>query len=441
MTKFPDTPFKLNEGEKGDQDLLDYLKDHRNFKYLERESKDTINGLPTDLEEKGLQSKQKELEKLWPQVLTDALLALKTEDQREYDKRNPDMKSFFHKESLGIGELTGVLEGFSEFEGMMYGASPSRYREHLVHSFRVWIIGQGILKKRLKHDLCTYEDEGLKIKKVEWEAMWAIVALCHDLGYPLSAIEKINEKARRTFRKQGLRPEGDLSFKFAQQMLPFHDTVIQLMSSKPVKDGRRYLTHLQNKYYLKLLKSFDNLDHGVVSSLLISRALVYFLESDLSHDNWKNLNKEDARQFLIRREILRSIAAHTCQDIYHLHFNTLSFLLYIVDEVQCWGRPTLEELQYEPRNIEAGIATVNEYEKDKINIEIATQDDKWDPDLQKQISLQVGKLHRMLRLAVDTPELVKRKLSLSFKVSNKKDENSFLELKNGKIHKKDNFKE
>jgi hypothetical protein len=41
-----------------------------------------------------------------------------------------------------------------------------------------------------------------------------------------------------------------------------------------------------------------------------------------------------AKQFVVRREILRSIANHTCQDIYHLQFNTLSFLLYITDEIQ-----------------------------------------------------------------------------------------------------------
>jgi hypothetical protein len=141
----------------------------------------------------------------------------------------------------------------------------------------------------------------------------------------------------------------------------------------------------------------------------------------------------------MRREILRAIAAHTCQDIYHLSFNTLSFLLYMVDEIQCWGRPTLEELQNKPRNFGTARATVRKFQKDTIDIEIATEDERWDADQQNSVCLQVGKLHRMLRLAVDTPTLAKGRLSLCFKIRNKGGQWCFLELKEGGIHKKDNF--
>ncbi len=265
--------------------------------------------------------------------------------------------------------------------------------------------------------------------------MWAIVALCHDIGYPLSAIEKINMRARKTLRKQGLLPDGDMSFTFSQQMLPFHDTIIKLMSSTPVKvkvgKTNKYVTHLQNKYYLKLLKSFDSLDHGIVSSLLISRALVYFLESDLSHDGWKKLNKEDVRQFIIRREMLRAIAAHTCQDIYHLRFDTLAFLLYIVDEIQCWGRPTLEELQHEPTDIGGGEATVSRFDNKGVDVTIITDDDEWSKEQKKGVVYQVGKLRRMLRLAVDTPKL--KEFCLRFEVKNKGGQSCLLQLEDGGV--------
>jgi len=258
----------------------------------------------------------------------------------------------------------------------------------------------------------------------------------HDIGYPLSVIEKINQRARTTLGKQGLVPQGDLSFTFSPQILLFHDVIIKLMASKPVQKtaGQRgmYLTHLQNKYYLKLLKSFDSLDHGIISSLLISRSLVYFLESDLSFDSWKPLKREDARQFIIRREILRAVASHTCQDIYHLDFNTLSFLLYIVDEIQCWGRPTLEELQHGPTDIKGGEATVKQFTSNKIDVSIKTDDDKWNTDQIRSIEYQVGKLRRMLRLAVDTPKL--EKSYLRFEVKNKVGQSCKLELNNGGIN-------
>lgn len=440
MSAFPKLPFTLKQGKEGDQQLLNYLKAPKNFRYLGDGTQSIISGLPASLEEDGLQGAQKRLLDLWPLVLTDALLKLKEKDPREYDAKNPKMQSFFHAESLGVTELKEILTGFSEFEGMLYGASPHSYRDHLVHSFRVWIIGQGILKAGLKGALATCEDSRLKVERVEWECMWAIVALCHDIGYPLSAVEQINERARGTFKKQGLVPEGDLRFTFKQQMLPFHDTMIKLMASKPVTDGTtaRWQTHVQNKYYAKLLKSFDQLRHGVISALLVSRGLVYFLESDLSHDGWKPLKREDARQFLIRREILRAIAAHTCPDVYHLRFDTLAFLLYIVDEIQCWGRPTFEELQCASTDYGRNQVTVREFSEKKIDIEIATEDSEWNEDQQKGMEFQIGRLHRMLRLAVDTPQLAKNSL-LTFKVSNKGKQYCFLKLHDGGIETGKNF--
>jgi len=432
---FPQVPFNLNHEPKGDKPLIDYLKNSKNFPYLGDESKNSINKIPNENNNGDLRVPHKELIELWHNILTDVLLELKKKDNREWKDENS--KDFFDKKSLGTDELKKVVTGFSEFEGIMYGASPDSYRDHIAHSFRVWILGHGILKECLNSELLTCEDESLKISPTEWQCMWAIVALCHDIGYPLSAIEKINQKARTTLQKQGLKPEGDLSFSFSQQMLPFHDTIIKIIASKPIKVSPKtmFLTHLQNKYYLKLLKSFDNLDHGIISSLLISASLVYFLESDLSHDNWKKLSNEDARQFLIRREILRAISAHTCQDIYHLHFNTLSFLLYIVDEIQCWGRPTFEQLQYGTQNTMEKYVEVKEFYDKQIEVIITTDDNDWDENKIEIVNAQVGKLRKMLRLAVGTNQL--KESIIHFEIKNLNGQCSHIKLQNGKIDYKE----
>lgn len=455
MKKFPQVPFELNnikEGGIGDEDLLEYLHERGNFAYLSDSSTGIINKLKFE-KDKDFRVLQKELLELWPKILTDALLCLKKNDSREWDKKNEKMESFFDAKSLGTDELKDVLAAFSEFEGMMYGASPDRYRDHIAHSFRVWIIGQGILKEHFGGVLSSYEDKELRIESQEWECMWAIVALCHDIGYPLSAIEKINKRARDALVKQGLKPDGDLKFTFSPQMQPFHDTIIKLMASKPVKKKKpwiclkhlqykylkkkkpcSYLTHLQNKYYLKLLKSFDSLDHGIVSSLLISGSLIYFLESDLSHDEWKELDLEDARQFLIRREILRAIAAHTCPEIYHINFDTLSFLLYIVDDIQCWGRPTLEQLQHPKISFNGGYAVVEKFEKNDIVVNINTDDQKkWDDEQYEMIFNWVGKLKKMLRLAVGTGRFKENDSHLYFKVNNDHGQSCYIELKGGEL--------
>jgi len=421
---FPTYPFSL--GETADRELIQYLQTSKAFGYIES-ARSGIHEL--HLENFGGQYKK--LKDLWPLVLTDALRELKKHDPREWPE-GKNFNSFFHEHSLGVTELQEVFTGFTEFEGMLYGVAPDRYRDHLAHAFRVWIIGHGLLKNCFQGALSTDELDK-SITEQEWEGMWAIAALCHDVGYPLAAIERINQQARTTLRNLGLTPAGDLRFAFSQQMLPFHDTIIKLISSKPVKSNEenKYLTHLQNKYYLKFLKSFDRLDHGIVSTLLISKALVYFLESDLSHDSRKPLGQEDARQFLIRREILRGIAAHTCPDIYHLKFTTFSFLLFIVDELQCWGRPTLDELQNKSE-IRQSTAHVKEFTRTRINIQIDTDDENWDDGQRKGVVSQINRLHRMLRLAVDTPTPAPE-LYLKFSIVNKNGEKGEFLLVNNEI--------
>lgn len=264
-----------------------------------------------------------------------------------------------------------------------------------------------------------------------WQCMWAIVALCHDLGYPLSHVDKINSLARDALGKMGLLHGGDLRFTFSQQMLPFHDTIIRLMASKPVREGEGFQTHLQNKYYLKLLKSFDDLRHGVVSSLLVSKALVYFLESDLSQDRTALLDEIDTKQFVIRREILRAMATHTCQDIYHLRFDTLSFLLYIIDEIQCWGRPTLEELQHQGAGLPEAGAQVVFFNPNQIAVVIQMGKESLSSEQMKVTEEQLGKLYRMLRLGVGTSMLKEKQLE--FAVVPDEGKGMHLLLKNGKI--------
>ncbi len=410
---FPKPRFKLDKDVgKADAALVNYLKADRNFSYLHADTRELIGNLPAG----DLRAQNILLLELWPKVLTDALRKLKQHDPREWDRKNEEVSysSFFHEGSLGVTDLRNVLESFAKFESMLYGASPDRYRDHIAHAFRVWIIGHRVLTERTCLGGVLFSDELVDSKKLddgtlvpaekisadEWECMWALAALCHDLGYPLSHVDRINSLARDALRQMGLVHAGDLRFGFSPQMLPFHDTIIRLMASTPVQQGDHFCTHLQNKYYLKFLKSFDNLDHGVVSALLVSKALVYFLESDLSQDKLKPLSEDDARQFVIRREILRAIGGHTCQDIYHLRFDTLSFLLYMIDELQCWGRPTLEELQHQVADMPESEAEVVMFQPKKVAVVVRTGTQEWSPEQRDDTRKQLSKLHRMLRRRV-----------------------------------------
>lgn len=389
----------------------------------------------------GVGDERDTLLRLWPLVLTDALKSLKRNDSREWTSEfGIDFNSFFNKESLGVAEFQEVAKGFADFESLLYGASPQRHRDHVAHSFRVWILGQRLLRGALRGKLHvapgTEAKNGLAIRPIELQCMWALTALCHDIGYPFSKVDEINKKATDTLQKQGLRSLGNLRFSFSSEMQPFYQTVMFLMASNIVETQTEakkagFLTHVQNKYYMKFLNSCDRLDHGVISALLMAKSLVYFLESDLCLDSRRPLSAEDARQFLIRREILRAVASHTCPEIYHLKFNTLSFLLFIVDELQCWGRPTLEQLQTGNGNFGKDSVTIKAFGPERIDIAIESGS-AWDNEHASQADRVLSGINRRLRLAVDAKNY--RGLFLRFRVSSKDGkEGRELILRNGRI--------
>ncbi len=242
-----------------------------------------------------------------------------------------------------------------------------------------------------------------------------------EVGFPGTAMGLATTE--EALAPQGLQSTGNLRYGFSPRMQPLQDTLLKLMSSKAVKlpsalcsKKKPYATHLQNKYYMKFINSFDQLQHGVLSALIAGKSLVYFLESDYCHDIGLGLDKEDARQFVIRREILRSIAAHTCPEIYHLHFNTLAFLLFIVDELQCWGRPTFAKLMEGPRGSKEDEVKIDALSPTHIEICVKAMGN-WKKDRREEVHGQLKKIRLRLRLAVDTSKL--KTLTFTYRVQSK----------------------
>lgn len=274
---------------------------------------------------------------LWGSLLGDALVFLKSQDKRE---RHHD------KLVYGVRDLSSFFKTFREYETVLYGAR-GRYRDHLVHVFRVYLLGEYVIRKTFGFDKVNCEEVGkVTISQEEKEAMWCIISLCHDLGYPLEAISDINQKARDMFQKFGRVHIEELAYGLSPQYQTISDFILRFISSSLQRsnDGELYDVHLQTKFFLKFSNALDRYNHGLISCIVLMKNLVYFLEADYLMDSVKPLTPDDARHFLIRRVILRAIASHACDEIYHLQVTTFPFLLLILDEMQDWGRPRLVEV-------------------------------------------------------------------------------------------------
>lgn len=292
---------------------------------------------------------------LWSLLLEKAVKCL-----RFFDKREPYQKDEKEPVAYGIEDLNRYYAKYCDFEGLLYGSSRF-YRDHVLHAFRTWVLGIYILincemgdrDKELLIDCLEIEgspsqqnEKIYSLNYLEKISMWTIASLCHDLGYPLEKAQRIFDKTKEMMEFFISKPEiySDQSFRGVQNYI--NDYILKLMSTRmvfknmdsPRKNGETYFGRIQPKYYIKFSKSLEKYYHGIISSIILFKSLVYFLESDFNLNEDYQFSSDEAKQFNIRREILRAIAVHTCDDIYHIRPTNLSFLLTFCDELQEWDR-------------------------------------------------------------------------------------------------------
>ncbi len=375
-----------------DRSLIIFFKDnYKNIEFIKYEPDNKRNdrfkvlkSSITSLKPAKPLFEQKEILKtIWKELVATAVIFLKSKDEQ---------RECFHDDGdYGIDDLHVFFQKFCEFEKLLYG-SGDYYRDHVSHVFKVFLLGEKLVKEKLGgfSSIDVMDDklrQGADISKLitddEKEAMWCIASLTHDLGYPTEHVNKIHIGLRDMLTVFNIQ---DVSYILSQQSQLFNDSIIKLISSdlKPIYDNEtggkepQYITHTQAKYYFKYSRSIEKWDHGVESCIILVKSLVYFLETDYSIDERKPMDIDDARQFLIRQRILRAIASHNCDFIYHLKLD-LSFLLKIIDEMQEWGRPKLNDLFIKPPQVTFSIDEfkIDEFKKSKIeySIRFSKEDD------------------------------------------------------------------
>ncbi len=288
---------------------------------------------------------------LWKKLIEKSIISL-----RYFDTREPFLKNDKKKpHAYGLSQLCEYFNNYTDFESMLYGGS-KYYRDHVVHVFRVWLLGIQLMLDNNYIDKIVI-DKQICINSQEKVAIWTLISLCHDLGYPLEKALQVLDKTKAMMKSFIVNPTITMDLAFSGVQNSMNDFVLRLISSKMTcgdevegtvehKDdtSKNYVARLQPKYYFKLQKSLEHNKHGILSSLIIYKMLTYFLESDYNVNEDYSFNKEEARQFYIRREVLRAIASHTCSDIYQLDSLNFSFLLILTDDAQEWGRKNISEL-------------------------------------------------------------------------------------------------
>jgi hypothetical protein len=387
---------------------------------------------------------QDNAKQLWKNLLIDAICTLKINDSREkiFLDSEKDIKILLDNweiirktNTYGIDELDEYFDDFIKFETVLYGTD-ELYRDHVEHVLQVWGIGiclienfqitandDFIIKKDIDFNFQIPIDDRIKsISKSELWAMWSIISLCHDLGYPIEKTSKINRQAKKIIAHFGNINFSELNYNFDVFNIFLVDKYLNIISSKAIQGSK--LIRIQTKYRDKIAKSLEDYKHGVFSGLLIFKNLTYFLETDYFYDN-NILTDEDIRQFYIRKEILRSISGHTCPKIYHLALDKIAFLLILCDELQEWNRPNFDEYR-SFRQLKEPQVQIKEFELSEnqiIHIEFLYEEQ--DINQNELISATKSRfklMHNLLRSAKDDE---KRKVKFIWKVKYNKNCYSF----------------
>ncbi len=125
----------------------------------------------------------------------------------------------------GNSKLFDFVKAATEFEDLLYGLE-KYYRDHTVHSLWVYLIGEYILRELVpdigadlnwylyndieqEQDRYPYPKDFVKysVEKKETrlvaevsqhrDAIWCVIALCHDLGYSVEKLNKLNKKVEK----------------------------------------------------------------------------------------------------------------------------------------------------------------------------------------------------------------------------------------------------
>lgn len=372
-----------------------------------------------------------ELIKLWRELLTDAIHTLKAFDKREkasgggFEFNNPDARNKARLQNVhGIDSLFEFFHHYTEFERLLYGTEP-HYRDHIAHPIRVWLTGIKLIGESGKIgsvvDFEVPNDVGVLTDPECW-AMWTVIALCHDLGYPLEKAHKVVDQIDKMLSFFGNVSTGAYRYSFQTHHQSLIEFTLKTVTSKlkpvwvTVDEGKkelRFTTAVQPKYHAKFSHSFEEFKHGIISVLVLVKSLVYFMEMDFDPSGTGTLKEEDARQFHIRRQILRAIASHTCPEVYHLKINTPSFLLIVCDDLQEWGRRTSATIRKTQANEDPAV-TVKECDLAKNRLSCMIEYEEGKPE--DRVLEDFLRYHKLLRPAIDDAG---RNVNFTWRVKNR----------------------
>jgi hypothetical protein len=206
-----------------------------------------------------------------------------------------DVGTYFRK------SFPQLIKDLDDLEDFLY-ATNKFYRDHVVHTFRVWGLGLFIYHNGLREFAKKHEHN-------KFHFQWYISSVYHDIGYSITVLEKISK-----------RLNGHFGYLDINELVDFDDKIAPKLEQESLQ---KELVSLFPNYSDELDGAVLNQRHG----LLGARTLLLRMRTVFSS---------------IRDEAVSAVIAigeHDGNNELSLKDDLFPALLVICDELQEWGRP------------------------------------------------------------------------------------------------------
>ena len=311
-----------------------------------------------------------------------------------------------------IESVCKYIDTFTVFEEMLFGLDEN-YRDHTLHSLWVYLFGHefitciggyGIIKiagqlsvtfskeNKIKFVLSAEPQEG---KRIHMEAMWGMIAILHDLGYPIETMIKTPHQIFRDILDPfAIDFNSILQIDLGPRINLLHQSLCDLLSTMyrpepltPEQKGdlleesekkRKQIVFLGRPTLGKddgvemefRIASIDKA-HSAWSSILAFKCIVYLHEG-----TYHGGGERDYLKLLTQRDILYSILHHTSEEPNDEAVNRFQFVLLLVDDIE-------EAMRYsrggKPRGLKSEHCDA-EWEVDEGKTTIKLDYTKYEPD-------------------------------------------------------------
>ena len=312
----------------------------------------------------------------------------------------------------GIDELCSYFDKFARYENLLV-AVDENYRDHVIHTVWVMLLGfylrnvstpyKPISFKYAFADLSGGEAakhiQDSKEKLTQWESpLWCLIALSHDLGYPIQKSLAANDTISDIIKSFGFLKQTPLDYSFGVVHQTALEELLAIVSAKVAWSAQGFEMVRKAGVRLDFAKSFERLDHGIMSAYLLLTYLDFICD-------WGSLGEGEgivhrspieASEVTLCSELLYSISAHTNKNVYQNDLGGMADLLFLCDELEEFSRFSM--VQDEWRNVKCG--TEFEFTQDSLSFRYVFEDEHLG-DVSKFFKKKMGKVRRRFELASD----------------------------------------